>query len=85
MSIKMHFLHSHLNNFFENCGNVKDKQGERFHRDIKLMEEIYQGRWDKKMMPDYYCRGLKSLHSKKSRKTRFFGIIYMCYIKYLVH
>ena len=67
----MLFLHSHLNNFFENCGNV------RFHGDIKLMEEIYQGHLDKKMMPDYYCWDLKrdkppNHHSEKSRKTRFF-------------
>ena len=44
MSIKMHFLHSHLNNFFESYGDVNDKQGEKFHRDIKLMEERYQER-----------------------------------------
>ena len=50
MNIKMHFLHSHLDNFSENCGDVSDEQGERFHRDINVMEERYQGRWDKRMM-----------------------------------
>ena len=31
MSLKMHFLHSHLEFFPENCGAVSDEHGERFH------------------------------------------------------
>ena len=31
MSIKVHFLHSHLDRFPENLGDVSDEQGERFH------------------------------------------------------
>ena len=31
MSIKVHFLHSHLCRFPENCGDVSDEQGEQFH------------------------------------------------------
>ena len=38
MSIRMHYLHSHLDRFPENCGDVSDEQGERFHQDIKGME-----------------------------------------------
>ena len=41
MSIKIHFLHNHLNNFPENCKGISDKQVERFHQDIKLMKERY--------------------------------------------
>ena len=75
MNIKMHFLHSHLDNFSENCGDVSDEQGERFHQDIKVMEEKCQGRWDKRMMADY-CWSLKrdkpyQHHSRKSRKIIF--------------
>ena len=75
MSIKVHFLHNHLNQFPENLGDVSDEQGERFHQDIKTIEERYQGRWDIKMMADY-CWNLKrdvpdSKHSRKSRKRRF--------------
>ena len=44
MSIKVHFLHSHLDRFPENLGDVSVGQGERFHQDIKVMEERYQGR-----------------------------------------
>ena len=75
MSIKVHFLHNHLNRFPENLGDVSDEQGERFHQDIKTIEGRYQGRWDIKMMADY-CWNLKrdvpdSKHSRKSRKRRF--------------
>ena len=44
MSRKVHFLHSHLDRFPENLGDVSVGQGERFHQDIKVMEERYQGR-----------------------------------------
>ena len=43
MSIKLHYLHSHLDRFPENLGNYSEEQGERFHQDIRTMEESYQG------------------------------------------
>ena len=46
MSIKIHFLFSHLDRFLENLGTVRDDQGERFHQDIKVVEQRHQGRWD---------------------------------------
>ena len=39
MSLKMHFLHSHLNFFPKNNGDISNEQGEKFHLDIKLFEE----------------------------------------------
>ena len=70
MSIKLHFLKSHLDYFPENLGNISEEQGERFHQDIKVMEERYQGRWDCHMMVDY-CWNLKresstAVHKRKS-------------------
>lgn len=53
MSVKVHYLHSHLDSFPENLGDLDEEQGERFHQDIKIMEERYQGRWDNHMMADY--------------------------------
>ena len=38
MSIKIHFLHSYLDYFPENLGDVSEEQGERFHQDIQSME-----------------------------------------------
>lgn len=75
MSIKMHFLFSHLDRFPENLGDVSDEQGERFHQDIKEMETRYQGRWDSVMMADY-CWCLKrdspaAQHSRRTKKRKF--------------
>ena len=74
MSIKVHFLHSYLDRFPENLGTLSDKQGERFHQDVKEMEERYQGRWDAVMLPDY-CWSIKrdsvATHSCKSLKRKF--------------
>ena len=53
MNIKVHYLHSHLSEFPENLGNVSEEQGERFHQDVKVMEERYQGQWNCNMMADY--------------------------------
>ena len=44
INIKVHYLHSYLDWFPENLGDVCEEQGERFHQDIKVMEECYQGR-----------------------------------------
>ncbi|GFW13598.1 uncharacterized protein TNCV_1210641 [Trichonephila clavipes] len=69
MSVKVHFLHSHLDYFPENLGAVSEEQGERFHQDIKEMERRYQGRWNVNMMVDY-CWMLKRENSQEhSRKT----------------
>ena len=58
MSIKVHFLHRHLDKFLDNRGGVSDKQGEQFHQDIKTMEEHYKRQWNKLMMADY-CLSIK--------------------------
>ncbi|GFN98208.1 Pol polyprotein [Plakobranchus ocellatus] len=50
MSLKIHFLHNHLDFFPANLGAVSDEHGERFHQDISKMERNYQGRWDPAMM-----------------------------------
>jgi hypothetical protein len=53
ISVKVHYLHSHLHRFPENLGDLCEEQGERFHQDIKTMEARYQGKWDAHMMADY--------------------------------
>jgi len=39
MSLKIHFLESHLDFFPENLGEVNDEHSERFHQDIMTMEK----------------------------------------------
>ena len=53
MSLKMHFLHFHLDFFPSDLGEVGDEQGERFNQDISVIEERYQGRYDANMMGDF--------------------------------
>lgn len=69
MSIKIHYLHSHLDRFPENLGDLSEEQGERFHQDIRTMEERYQGRWDTHMMADY-CWNLQRYYSRKSYERK---------------
>ncbi|KAG8224343.1 hypothetical protein J437_LFUL004299 [Ladona fulva] len=42
MSIKVHFLHSHLANFQKDTGVVSDEQGEQFCQDLNVMQACYQ-------------------------------------------
>jgi len=53
MSLKIHFLHSHLDFFPDNCVEVSDEHGERFHQDISSIEKRYQGKWNCAMLADY--------------------------------
>ncbi|GBM40782.1 hypothetical protein AVEN_80792-1 [Araneus ventricosus] len=53
MSLKVHFLDSHLVYFPENVGAVSEEQGERFHQDIKELERRYQGNWNVSMIVNY--------------------------------
>jgi hypothetical protein len=52
MSLKVHFLDSHLDFFPENLGAVSDEHRERFHQDISNMEKRYQGKWSLSMLAD---------------------------------
>ena len=75
MSIKMHYLFSHMDRFPENLGSMSDEQGERFHQDIKEMESRYHGRWDAVMVADY-CWTLRrdlptTQYSRTSTRRKF--------------
>lgn len=75
MSLKVHFLDSHLEYFPENLGEVSEEQGERFHQDMKEIERRYQGRWDVNMMADY-CWMIKrdlptNLYKRRTSKRSF--------------
>ena len=53
MSLKIHFLFSHLDFFPLNCGDVRDERGERFHQEISMMEHRYKGKWSAAILGDY--------------------------------
>ncbi|GBP14416.1 hypothetical protein EVAR_92401_1 [Eumeta japonica] len=73
MSLKIHFLHSHLDFFPDNCGALSDEHGERFHQDIANMEKRYQGKWNVPMLADYcwtIYRDVPEAEYKRAAKKR---------------
>jgi hypothetical protein len=74
MSMKIHFLSSHLDFFPENCGSVCDEHGERFHQDIAAMEGRYKGQWSASMLAAYcwtlMCESPYSTFSWQAKKAR---------------
>ncbi|GBM61614.1 hypothetical protein AVEN_269524-1 [Araneus ventricosus] len=72
MSLKIHFLHSHLEFFPENLGSVSDEHGERFHQDISNMGASYKGKWNPKMLADYCWTVRRDIpHAKHSRQAKY--------------
>lgn len=72
MSLKIHFLHSHLDFFPDNLGDESDEHGERFHQQMKEMERRYQGVWDEAMMGDYcwfLTRETSNTHSRRCKSS----------------
>ena len=80
MSVKLHFLRSHSDYFPESYGDLSEEQGEHCHRDIRILEERYQGRWDVNFLADY-CWYLKqdavaAQHRRKSLKRPLIPVYY---------
>ena len=53
ISLKDHFLHSHLPLFHENLRVVSDKHGDRFHPNIAFIEKRFKGKWSTGMLAEY--------------------------------
>jgi len=75
MALKVHLLHSHLDFFPPNLGDVSNKHGEKFHQDIATMGKRYQGRWTPTMLADYCWSLIREAtdvkYKCKSRVKRF--------------
>lgn len=75
MSLKVHFLNSHLDFFPENCGDCSDEHGERFHQDIKEIEKRFKGKNIQHMLGEYcwsICRDTgPEEHKRKIYKPTF--------------
>ena len=70
MSIKLHFLHSHLEHFPENLGDYSEEQGERSHQDINEIERHYQERWDEHMMADFFWLLKRDVAGESKKRKR---------------
>ena len=69
ISVKVHFLHSHVDYFPDILGAVSEEQGG--HQDIKTMEKSYQGYWRESMMADYYwCLTRKCTDTTYSQRAK---------------
>ena len=93
MSLKIHFLPSHLNLFSQNLGAVSDEHGERFNQDITKMESNYQDKWNPRMMGDFCWMLLRDIPEAKctwySKKTHFWQsvvlwIVWLCHPSILI-
>ncbi|KAJ8868262.1 hypothetical protein PR048_029778 [Dryococelus australis] len=70
MSLKMNFLHLHLDSFPGDCSDVSDEHGERFHKVIMTIEKRYEGKWMPNMLADYcfnLYRDCKETEHKRSK------------------
>ena len=75
MSLKLHVLHSHIDEFKDNMGDYSEEQGERFHQDVKSFEERYKGQYNENMMGDYIwnlARESELTYNQQSRKKTSF-------------
>ena len=52
MSLKIHFLESHLDFFPRKSRQISDEHGKRFHKHIMTVEKWYQGKWTSSMLAD---------------------------------
>ncbi|KAL0831279.1 hypothetical protein ABMA28_002123 [Loxostege sticticalis] len=74
MSLKVHMLHAHLDQFKDNLGAYSEEQGERFHQDVMDFEQRYQGQYNENMMGDYIwslIRESSYLHRRKTKIDHF--------------
>ena len=69
MSLKVHFLDSHLDFFYKNISDVSDEHGEQFHQDISVIENRYKGKWSVSMLADY-CWLIQRDDSETQHKRR---------------
>ena len=74
MSLKIHFLESHLDFFPDNLGAVSDEH-ERFHQDISALEKRYHRQGGARMLSDC-CWTMKrdvpdAKHRRKSTNLTF--------------
>ena len=80
MSLKLHVLHSHIDEFKDNMGDCSEEQGERFHQDVKLFEEHYKGQYNESIMGNYIwnlVRESELTYNWQSQKKLLFNQIVM--------
>lgn len=75
MSLKIHFLHNHLDFFPDNLGDFSDEHGERFHQDVAIIEKRFKGKDPRHMLGEYcwsICRETDPDQMKRQCKRQYF-------------
>lgn len=76
MSPKIHYLQQHSDFFRENLGKISDEHGERFHQQIKQIEERFKGKPIENMLAEYIWyafeeeEDVRTLHTGLIPRTR---------------
>ena len=68
MSLKLHFLHSHLDIFPDNNCDVSDEHGEQFHKTISSMDRRYSSQCTPVMLADYCWTLMQEDHQTEHRR-----------------
>lgn len=71
MSPKIHYLHQHPDFFRENLGKLSDEHGERFHQQIKIFEERFQGKPIENMLAEYVWNAFEEEEEQRSLQMGF--------------
>lgn len=74
MSLKIHFLDSHIDFFPSNLGDFSDEHGERFHQDLATIENRFKGKNTCHMLAEYcwtLCRDTNTIHKRQQKCIRF--------------
>ena len=71
MSLKVYFLHAHLDYFPLNLGDMSEEHEECFHQDNKSVEIRYRGRWDVSIMAyNRWCLKRECKSNEVARKAK---------------
>ena len=87
MSVKMHYLRSHVNLFQSDLKNISDQHGERFHQTIAIFEKRFSHSTSiANMLADF--RGWMCLNCINQQScTQFYTFIvlrFLCFLKQYV-
>lgn len=68
MSLKIHFLDSHLDFFHDNLGAVSDEHGERFHQEILYIETRFKGKSEVNLLAEYIWNKHRDIPDAKYKR-----------------
>ena len=77
MSLKLHFMDSHLNFFPENKCDVSDEHGKRFYQEISEMECRFKGKPSPSLLADYCWTLVREIFLRLYRQVRMY-LLYIC-------